>query len=136
MKDLLKNKSGTNYFENSYAAYMKKDGIIYILFKDHLVLNHNAAQQILRDRLKFQSYTSYYVICDVSGIKSIDEDARDFLASKGSYDIKAVALISHKSTTYEMGTFYTHFNRPNVPTNVFTTLDSAVKFIQNLSDKP
>lgn len=136
MKDLLKNKSGTNYFENNYAAYMKKDAVIYILFKDRLVLNIRAAQQIVRDRLKFQSYTSYYVICDVSGIKSIDEAARDFLATKGSYDIKAVALLTCESTLYEMSTFYTLFNRPNVPTKVFTTLDSAVKFIQNLSDKP
>lgn len=136
MKNLLKNKSGTNYFENNYAAYMKKDGVIYILFKDRLVLNIRAAQQIVRDRLKFQSYTSYYIICDVSGIKSIDEAARDFLATKGSYDIKAVALLTCESTHYEMSTLYTLFNRPNVPTKVFTTLDSAVKFIQNLSDKP
>lgn len=135
MKDLLKNKSGTNYFENSFAAYMKRDAVLYILFKDHLVLNHKAAQQIVRDRLKFQSYTSYYVICDVSGIKSIDEAACDYLATKGSYDIKAVALLTHKSTLYEMGTFYSIFNRPNVPTELFTTLDSAVQYIKDLSEK-
>lgn len=136
MKYLLKNKSGTNYFENSFAAYMKKDAVIYILFKNRLVLNLKTAQQIVHDRLRFQAYTSYYAICDVSGIQSIDEAARDYLATKGSYQLKAAALISHKATLHEMGTLYTIFNQPKVPTKLFHSLETAEEYINNLTEKP
>jgi len=136
MKNLLKNKSRINYLENSFAAYMKKDSILYILFKNHLVLNHKSALQIVSDRLRFQSYTSYHVICDVSGIKCISEAARDYLATKGSYQIKAVALISNTSTLYEMGNIYRVFNKPKVSTELFDNLQAAEEYIKNLIEKP
>lgn len=136
MKDLLKNKTGANYFENDFAAYLKKDYILYIRFKENLSLTYAAAKKIVRDRLRFQAHSAYHVICDVSGIRTIDEAARDYLATKGSYQLKAAALVTGKRTLYKMGTYYKVFNTPKILTEVFSTLEEADAYIKNLTAKP
>ncbi len=130
MKQLPKNKQSINYFENDFAAYMKKESILYIRFKNKVTLNYRAACKVVRDRLWFQAYSSYHIICDVSAIHSIDEPARDYLATKGSYLAKNVALISEKATLYEMACIYTVFNTPSVATELFHNLQSAEEYIK------
>lgn len=135
MKQLLKNKTGTNYFENDFAIYFKKEAILYILFKNKLQLNYHSASKIVRDRLWFQAYSSYHVICDVSALYSIDEAARDYLATKGSYLVKTVALISDKATLLEMGSIYTIFNKPSADTQLFSNLYAAEEYIKAKTKK-
>lgn len=135
MKNFLKNRPTTNRRENNHAIYIKKDNILYVLFKDNLVLNHTAAQEIVRDRLKFQAYTSYPVICDVSGIQSIDEEARRYLATMGSNQLNAAALVSHNATLYEMGTYYKELDTPKAPTEVFSTMEAAEEYIKKLKTR-
>ncbi len=131
-----------NLSENSpfivteYAVYSKKNSIVYITFKKNLILNLDTAKKIVRERLKFQADTTYPVICDVTAIRSIDENARMYLASIGSHQLTAVALVSLTPTLYEMGTYYKEFDTPKSPTEVFSSIEAAEEYMNGLTRKP
>lgn len=119
-----------NYtYENKHAYYRLKNSILYITFKKGLVLTLKAALQIVHDRLTFQSYTAYPVICDISNVKSIEFDARQYLSAEGSTLLTAVALVTTHQTIYSMARFYVEVNIPKVPTQIFKNTADAEAFI-------
>src|SRR5690606_8338603 len=94
-----------------------------------LILTLKAALQIVHDRLTFQSYTAYPVICDISNIKSIEFDAREYLSVEGSTLLTVVALVTTHQTLYSMARFYVEVNTPKVPTQLFKNTEGAEAFI-------
>lgn len=136
MKKSSEKPYGTKYLVTDHAIYQKKDSIIYITFRENLNLNARTAQAIVAERLAFQANAPYPVICDVTTIKSIDEEARMYLASRGSNQIEVVALVSEASTVYEMGMLYKAFNSPKAPTEVFSTAEEAENYIKQLKKEP
>lgn len=116
--------------ENKYAFYELKNSILYITFKEYLTITLQTAFQIVRDRLVFQSYKPYPVICDITHVRSIDFDARQYLSVDGSTLLSSVALVSKLQTIYSMALFYIEVNTPKVPTQVFKTVLDAELFIK------
>lgn len=136
MKDFIQNSNNNKRHENAYAVYQKRDSVLYITFKKQAVLNFNAAKKVVRDRMNFQAYAQYSVICDVSGLTSITYDAREYLSTYGSNMLTAVALVSANPTLYTMGRCYLFYNRPTVPTRIFKNQQEAEKYINQITKKP
>lgn len=134
MKDFIQNSSKRH--ENAYAVYQKKDSVLYITFKNQTALTHAAAEEIVQDRLNFQAYARYSVICDVSGLTSITYDAREYLSTYGSNMLTAVALVSANPTIYIMGRCYLFYNRPTIPTRIFKNQHEAEKYINQITKTP
>lgn len=136
MKDAVQNFNKSKKHENAYAVYQKKDSVLYITFKKQAVITHDAAEKIVKDRMHFQAYACYSVICDVSGLASITYDARQYLSADGSNMLTAVALVSNNPATYTMGRCYLFYNRPTVPTRIFKNQYEAEKYINQITKKP
>lgn len=136
MKDSSQNSNNTERRENAYAVYQKRDSVLYITFKKQTVLTHDAAEKIVKDRMNFQAYACYSVICDVSDLTAITYDAREYLSTNGSNMLTAVALVSDKETIYTMGRCYLFYNRPTVPTQIFKNQHEAEKYINQITKKP
>lgn len=136
MKDSLQTSPKSKRHENAYAIYQKKDSVLYITFKKQTVLTHDAAEKIVKDRMNFQAYAWYSVICDVSGLASITYDARQYLSIDGSNMLTVVALVSDNTTIYTMGRCYLLYNHPTVPTQIFKNQQEAEKYINQITKKP
>lgn len=120
-----------NYYENDYAVYELKASLLYITYKEGLYIDYEAAQTIVQDRLRFQSYTAYPVLCDVSQVSDISSDAREYLAIYGSTLTKIVALVSSSPTLFQWASYFISINQPKVSTRVFHNLEEAETFLKN-----
>ena len=136
MKDSTQNSNNSKRHENAYAVYQKKDSVLYITFKKQTTLTHDAAKKVVKDRMNFQAYACYSVICDVSDLTSITYDARQYLSTDGSNMFNAVALVCGKEPVYTMGLCYLFYNRPTVPTRIFKNQIEAEKYINQITKKP
>ena len=122
-----------HFFENSFAYYHLKGAILYITFKDSITLTYDAAKQLVNDRLRFQSFAIFNVICDVSLISSISSEARTFLSTYGSNLLNNVALVSTTPTIHTMARFYILINKPKAPTKIFHTVSDAEQYLESLN---
>ena len=119
----------SNYYENDFAAYRIADGILYFLYKREVILNLDAAQKIVSDRLMVQNERAYPIFCDARWIKSADKEARDYLAKEGSIMAKAVAILVMPPVTEAIINFYMISSKPVIPTAIFTEKSKAVEFL-------
>ncbi|MEG0915732.1 MAG: hypothetical protein RSF68_01820 [Myroides sp.] len=117
----------TNY-ENDFATYEYKDQLLYVNYKERLYIDFEAACVIVDDRLKFQSYQSCAIVCNVSHVGDVDADAREYLATYGSNLAKAVAMYSTTHTMRNLADHFVTINKPMVPTKIFDNLPEAEKF--------
>ena len=85
-------------YENKYAGYKLRDRILYITFKKSLNITYDVARKLVQDRLRFQSFSNFDVICDISDVKSIHSEARTYLSTYGSNLLANVALVSTNIT--------------------------------------
>lgn len=121
-----------NYdYENIYAGYKVEDRILYITFKESLNITYEVARKLVQDRLRFQSYSNFDVICDISEVQSISSEARTYLSTYGSNLLANVALVSTNTTVYTMALFYIKINTPKAPTKLFKSIIEAIDYIKS-----
>jgi hypothetical protein len=119
-------------FENDYAYYALKNGILHITYKNGTHIDLKASIQIVKDRLRIHQDRPLPILCDVRGVKKIDKSARDYLSSEGAVLIKAVVFVTADSTISKiMSTFYLRTNTPVIPTEVFDEVSEGMSFLNN-----
>ena len=118
--------------ENDFAKFSVENGVIHFVYKQGVELDLYAARQVVADRLKAQGNTSFPVICDIRGLKSVNKEARDYLAKEGSSKVSAVALVVGSPARKVMSNFYLSVNKPDVPTKLFISEQEALEYLQEL----
>jgi hypothetical protein len=119
-----------DYYENEYAQFWIKDGILFFKYKQSIVIDLSIAHQIVADRIQMQNEKSYPVLCDIRGVVDSDKAARDYLAQSGSVLSKAVGIVTNQSVSVIMTSFYLKISKPSVPTKIFTDESSALVFLE------
>jgi hypothetical protein len=123
-------KLTTNYYENEYAQFWIKDGILFFEYRPNVVIDLTIAHRIVADRIQMQKEKSYPVLCDIRGVVDSDKAARDYLAQSGSVLAKAVSIVTNQSVSLIMTSFYLKICKPSVPTKIFTDDSSALAFLE------
>ena len=117
-------------YTNDLAQFKIEDDFLRIVFATDLKISIDVAKALVLDRLRFQSYSDFKVLCDVSQIHSIDIEARTYLSTYGSSLLKKVALVACTPPLYQMARFYIRTNTPKVPTAVFRTTEEAELYLK------
>lgn len=117
-------------YENDFASYKLKNSLLHISYKGGKYIDYDAATIIVEDRLRFQSYKAYAILCDVSLVQDISTDAREYLADYGYSMVKAVALYSSAHTLRTLSNYFVAINKPKIPTNIFDNLPEAETFLE------
>lgn len=104
--------------ENAYASFEIKEGVLFFIYKEGIDIDLATARKIVSFRLNYQKGKKYPVLCNVNGIRSIDVNARRFLATEGSVLIKAVALVSDTPLSLILSEIFIKGNSPTVPARV------------------
>ncbi|XCF04812.1 hypothetical protein ABI125_08730 [Tamlana crocina] len=115
--------------ENNFASFWIKSGILYFKYKEDVAIDLAAAMQIVTDRLQLQKGKSYPILCDTRGVKSIDMNARRYLASEGAIFIKAVALVQNNPLSRIFSEIYVQGNKPPIPIKICNGTDEALSFL-------
>ncbi len=118
--------------ENNYAKFHLKDGVIHFVYKQGAEIDLAAAKEVVDSRLKAQGNEFFSVICDVRGLKSVNKEARDYLAKQGSEKVSAVALIVGSPARKVMSNFYLSVNKPEVHTKLFLSYEEAIAYLISL----
>lgn len=118
------------FYENQYAKFWISNGILIFEYKPNTILDLEATQRIVADRIHFQNEVSYPVLCDVRGIVNTDKSGRDYLAQSGSVLTKAVALIVQQKVSITISNFYLRISKPTVPTRLFNNQKEALDYLQ------
>ena len=118
-----------SFAENHHATYHIRNGIMHITYKPSISIDLAAAIQIVGDRLKLQEGLSFPVLCDIRGIHEVNKSARDYLAIEGSTLVTAVAFIVEPTVSKVLSEFYLRISSPPVPSQTFTNIDNARKFL-------
>ena len=95
-------------------------------------ITYDVARKLVQDRLRFQSFSNFDVICDISDVKSIHSEARTYLSTYGSNLLANVALVSTNITVYTMALFYIRINTPKAPTRLFKSNKEAIDYIKSI----
>ncbi len=119
------------FYQNQYATYSIVQGILYVYYKHMEVIRLNAAQTIVKDRLRLQDDISLPVLYNIDGILHADYEARNYLAHSGSLLTKAAALLCSDLVHEYIGRYYIEVCKPLVPTRVFKDEQAALLFLEN-----
>lgn len=117
-------------FQNDFATYDCIDGILHVNFKP-IVMDHDTALCIVRDRLVVQKGQSLPVLCDIRAVREITKSARSYFALEGSTFLTAVAFVVGSPVSKSLSSFYLHINSHSVPSEIFGDIDSALKFLKD-----
>ncbi|MBJ7880152.1 DUF7793 family protein [Gelidibacter salicanalis] len=116
-------------FQNDFATYDCIDGILHVNFKQ-IILEHDAALCIVRDRLEVQKGLSMPVLCDIRAVRKINKSARSYFALEGSTFLTAVAFVVGPPVSKSLSSYYLHANSHSVPSKIFVDIDDALEFLK------
>lgn len=117
--------------ENDFARYRLSNGILYFDYKENVIVHLEEAIKIVDDRLRLQEGKSYPILCNTRGIKSMDKDARWYLATEGSQLAIAVALIRDTPLSRLLAEMYMLGSIPSVPTTIVDNEREGLEFLIN-----
>lgn len=128
----------TEKYESPYVTMWIKEGILFARFTSNLEMTLDVARTCVEARIFFSRGVSYPICVDMRDLKSMDKQARQYLASMGATLVTAGALITPSAISRTMGNIFLKVDRPPVPTRLFTSEEKAVEWLRKFvpSDVP
>lgn len=125
----------TTATENKYVKYWIEDGYLFSEFKVKEI-SLKAAKEIVNLRLKITGDKAFYTCVDGPLVKSIDKEARDYMASESAYkNIIAFAAVNSNSIARMISKFYLALKKPPLPTKIVSNKDEAKQWFEELENK-
>lgn len=118
---------------NEFVKIWLYNDILFMEYRPCIIIDLNAAKQIVSSRLQLQKESSYPVFCDTRGIFSSNKAGRDYLAKEGSALIKAVAAFDNRFVGQAVLKFYLRNSKPLAPTAIFSEKTKALEYLQPFS---
>lgn len=119
---------------NDYARIFIEDDIVYGVFNADLFVDIEAAKRIVEDRKKVSNYTDSLIFVDVSTVKGVSKEARDYFGSfKGTEFVKASAIFTNSKLSVFLANFLIKVNLSgyNIPIRLFTDKRQAIKWLKS-----
>jgi len=114
-----------------YLKIRKQDGILYCDFTYNIHLDLETARNYVEQRLLYSEGTSYPVCINMTKVKSVDREARAYLAKEGAALITAGALITNSPLSNFIANIFLSLNKPTTPSRLFTNEKDACDWLKN-----
>lgn len=120
---------------NELATYYLKDGILYGIYNIGAEVNLKGAKLLVEERLKLTGDTSYPLVVDFRGLRSMDKHARMYFASEEAVKgITAGAFIVDNFISKLICTVYLINDKPPRTVKVFNNQESAVQWLKSFTN--
>ena len=123
--------------ETNDVMFEMADGIVYMTYKDGLKITLENAKRIVIDRKKFTEGKIYPGIIFMTGLTSINREAREYLASdEAIIGINACAVVSDSVFNKFLANFFLRisFVKPKMPAKLFTDKAKALKWLEKYKE--
>jgi hypothetical protein len=126
-----------NVIENQYALLWKEDDIIMGIFKSDIVLDLEGAKETVKLRKTLTPDKDHLLLVDIRNIKNATRQAREYMGSKEAGEgIRKTAIMIDANFSVILGNIFLKFNKPEVPTRLFTEKAAAIRWLKDSeSDK-
>lgn len=95
-------------------------------YKPGVLIDLAAAKKVVSDRLALCAGRDFLSITDVTGVKNITKEARDYFSKgDGVKHMIRLALIIGSPITRMMSNFWLEISKPAIPTRTFTSEKDA-----------
>ena len=122
------------YKDECLELKIEDDIIFGIIYTENITLS--CAQKIVDSRYKIAKGKTYATLIDISRLKSVTKEARDFLAEgKAVEHLSATALYTNSAVSRLAANFFLSFNKPNVPSKVFTNEALALSWLKEMKQR-
>ncbi len=116
---------------SAYNLEVDNDEIVKARVKDHVTIDLKEAQEMIETLLKITPDCSRPLLVNLGKLTYITKPARDFFQNNNRKPAApAVALIANSQITKFIGNFYISFNKPRIPTKLFSNEKNAVKWLK------
>lgn len=121
--------SSKKTYENNYVKIWFDGDFMFVLYKSK-ILDLEIAKSLVETRLLAANGTAYPTYIDVTQVKSINKEAREYFASENGYKlITAASLLVNSSVGKFLGNFFLKINKPPVPVKIFTDKEQALEWL-------
>jgi hypothetical protein len=125
-----------NYKEYEYSSYWTEDdnAILFLEYKPNLIIDLDAAKEIVRTRLEYTQGKSTYILIDFTNVKSVSKGARDYMndTKGGLTGILGGAFLSNNMVGNLFINLYLNINKPSVPAKFFTNKNDALYWLNKI----
>jgi hypothetical protein len=119
-----------SYLENAFCRIWLSNGIIFVEYKSRLVMNMEAAKQIVHDRLKISDGVSRPLFLDARNLVSIDRATMKYYKTKEVVQyITSAAFLTGSALTTLASNIFLELEKPLVPTRLFTDEKKALRWL-------
>jgi hypothetical protein len=125
-----------NHQQFKHTSFWKEedDNILFWDYCPLTVIDIEIAKELVEDRLKYSEGKALYSIADVTNLKSVTKDAREYMSSPdgGLRGILGGAFLSNSIVNNMVVNLYLKMNKPSVPAKFFTKKEDAVTWVRGL----
>ncbi len=114
---------------NKFEIKPLGNSIIRIVFFNGADINLHDAEVIHENLIRLSEGKSYCTLLDAQHQFTTSSEAREFVAKKESGRI-AFAIVTNSIANRLVGNFFIQFNKPIVPTKLFSEEGAAIKWLQ------
>jgi hypothetical protein len=117
---------------HAFVTYRSTDGIICTAAKPgvDIILTYAIENSLIVNELCRGH--KHPLLIDLKNLKSITPQARGFFSARDrETDVCAFAFIIHSNFQKMVGNIFIQFNRPRIPTRLFTSYESALEWLKN-----
>ncbi|RYD78222.1 MAG: hypothetical protein EOP53_11580 [Sphingobacteriales bacterium] len=117
-------------FEDEFVQLSIEDNILHgLIYTEHMTLED--ARKMVDSRLKALDGKTYPTFIDISRLKSITKEARDYLAEgKAIENLSATAFYANSAVSNLVASFFLSYSKPNLPTKVFSDKNEALLWLK------
>lgn len=120
--------------ENEYIIFWDDDNVLAQRFKVSKI-GLEEAKSVVALRHTIQKDQRLF-FADISKVSSVSKEARDYFASSYATDkVIAVAFYTSSIISRMLVTFFLAFNRPDVPSKIFSDEQEAMQWLRQQGDK-
>ena len=124
-----------NKVDNEFVKIVLKDNIAQGYYKKNVHIDLEAAKLITKERIQLQNNKFYPSLADLSGLKSITKEAREYFCNEGSVFISAFAFVGINPVITSFLNFYSLINNPPYPLKYFNNINQAYKWIAKYKEE-
>jgi len=117
-------------FESPYISIHWEDELLVCQYARNLHLSLEVAKQCVEGRIFFSKGKNCLLLVDMTGIKSTTREARHYMATIGTTQVIAAALITGSTLNRALANLFLTVNKPQVPTRLFTNPEKAKQWLR------
>lgn len=113
-------------------AYSKSERVLRVKLLENAEIELEDAVQNMRTSEQLTQGDRFLVLVDARATVTVSKEAREFAARQSERDGRiAEAFVVSSLANKLVGNFYINFNKPQVPTKIFSTEEKAMLWLQS-----